>query len=127
MPVQFADQARSKVLGKALDEIVGRLATLDVERIILFGSYARGEVGRSTDLDLIVVMRTELRFLDRLDLVYRTAQPTVACDFLVYTPEELETLPATSDLVRTALREGKVVYEKERPSGGQTLAGPGRP
>ena len=116
MAARFADPARSQVLQRALDEIVGRLRTLDIERIVLFGSYARGEVRRSTDLDLMVVMPTELRFLDRLDLVYRTAQPRVACDFFVYTPEELETLPATSDLVRTALREGKVVYEKGRPS-----------
>jgi predicted nucleotidyltransferase len=39
-------------------------------RIILFGSRARGDSDEASDADLIVVYRTEKRFLDRLAELY---------------------------------------------------------
>ena len=112
MGVSFANVGRADRLRRELDAIVSRLRSLDVEKIILFGSFARSEGRSGRDLDLLVVMRTDARFVDRLDLMYRTARPTVACDFFVYTPEEMQWMPETSSLVRSALCEGDVLYEK---------------
>ncbi|MBN1772492.1 MAG: hypothetical protein JXB32_14580 [Deltaproteobacteria bacterium] len=39
----------------------------DVVRVILFESTARGRIAARSDVDLVVVQRTERRFLDRLD------------------------------------------------------------
>lgn len=38
-----------------------------VLRAIVFGSFARGEVSRHSDLDLILIQETDKRFLDRYD------------------------------------------------------------
>src|SRR3989304_4699438 len=107
MGVRFPDGKRLQQLRAALPAVVERVRRLDgVEKIIVFGSVARGTARSSADLDLIVIMHTQERFLDRLDRVYEAAQPDVACDILVYTPEEMATLPATSGFLRHALREG---------------------
>jgi predicted nucleotidyltransferase len=72
----------------------------------------RGDAGPASDLDLIVVQRTEKRFLDRIEEIIRLINPRCATDILVYTPEEILDLPKTSRFIRSALLEGKVLYEK---------------
>ena len=60
-----------------------------VERAIVFGSWARGEADGYSDLDLVVVLETELPRAQRgrcLDAVF-DALP-VAVDALIYTPAE---------------------------------------
>jgi len=108
--LQIQRQARQRRLEQELERMVSRLRTHGVQRVILFGSLARGDVRLGSDLDLIVVMNTDKRFLDRLDEVYRLLDPRVAVDLLVYTPEEFATLRETSSLVRRAVAEGKVLY-----------------
>ena len=57
-----------------------------IKKIILFGSVARGDVHRGSDLDLIIVQETDEKFLSRLEPFYRDAR--IAMDILVYTPGE---------------------------------------
>ena len=64
---------------------------------------ARGDVGSWSDVDLIVV-KTDKKFLDRLDEIYEDAD--VAMDVLVYTPEEFEKMKNRS-FIRKAIGEGK--------------------
>ncbi len=106
-------EEREQELSAALDRMLPKLIEMGALKVILFGSVARGDVGWSSDLDLIVVMDTQERFLDRLKSVYKAVSPGTACDILVYTPEEFEQMPAQSSMIRTALREGKVLYEAE--------------
>jgi predicted nucleotidyltransferase len=75
-------------------------------------SLSRGDAGPASDLDLIVVQRTEKRFLDRIDEIIRLINPGCAMDILVYTPKEIRNLLRTSRFIRAALDEGKVLYEK---------------
>jgi predicted nucleotidyltransferase len=82
----------------------------DVERVILFGSAARGEISPRSDVDLIIVQRTDRRFLDRLDEMYRLLLPAVGCDILVYTPEEFERLRTERPFVRRAVAEGVCLH-----------------
>lgn len=46
-------------------------AEFGIQKAIVFGSLARGEASRRSDLDLIVLWETEQRFLDRYDVVLR--------------------------------------------------------
>lgn len=88
---------------------------LHPERIILFGSAARGDIDEWSDVDLIVVRQTEKRFLDRLEEAYLRWTLPVAVDILVYTPEEFQTmLDEENPLVCEALSHGIVLYEKSR-------------
>jgi len=86
-----------------------------IVRAIVFGSFARGEASRHSDVDLILVQRTDRRFLERYEgLLYdlNVALPEATVDVLVYTPEELERIRKRAFLAR-ALREGVVIYESD--------------
>ncbi len=94
-------------LARSLEAIVA----LGAERVILFGSLATGNVGKASDIDLIIVKETDKRFLDRADEFYLAIDPTKAMDILVYTPQEFEAMQATSSFIRRAVPEGRVLYE----------------
>lgn len=79
-----------------------------IKRIILFGSVARGDIHRGSDLDLIIVQETNKKFLSRLEPFYRDAR--IAMDILVYTPEEFAAMTG-GVFLKNALRDGVVIYE----------------
>jgi predicted nucleotidyltransferase len=101
---------RQALLERELERIVDVLRRMDVQRIILFGSAARERITAWSDLDLIVVLDSDLPFIKRLGLLYERIQPRVGLDLLAYTPQEFETL-RERPFVRQALQEGKVLYE----------------
>ncbi len=81
-----------------------------IKKIILFGSVARGDVRRDSDLDLIIVQESDKKFLSRLEPFYRDAR--IAMDILVYTPDEFAAM-TEGIFLKNALRDGVVVYEAE--------------
>jgi len=102
------------LLKSSVNVIVNKLSGMEqVERISLFGSYARGKEDLFTDLDVLVIMRTDLDFVERLRFLYSKMAVPVDLDLLCYTPEEWENLK-TRPFFRRALQEEKVVYEKKR-------------
>lgn len=104
-------ERRRARLEAALPWVVERLKALGAKRVVLFGSLARGDVGKRSDLDLIVVLDAPGRFLDRLALVDEALKDRdVALDVLVYTSEEFDRLSRTRPFLRRALREGHVLY-----------------
>ena len=107
-----ARESRRSRLEAALPGMVERLKTLGAKRVVLFGSLARGEVGKRSDVDLIVVLDAPGRFLDRLALVDEALRDRdVPLDALVYTSDEFAELSRSRPFVRRALREGRVLYE----------------
>lgn len=105
------------VLDSAVRRIVERFRPL---RIILFGSRARGEAGRWSDMDLLVVL-PEVRdkraaMVEALRALNGLRDPQgvpVAVDVIVTTPAEIESRgDVPGSVLRSALREGKVVYER---------------
>ncbi len=103
---------RAEKLQNELNRIVPILAGHGVEKVVLFGSLRKGDIGPVSDIDLIVVQRTAKRFLDRIDDIIRLINPQCAMDIFVYTPEEIRILPKTNRFIRAALGEGSVLYEK---------------
>lgn len=95
--------------------IVECFRDLDPERIVLFGSAAREQADRWSDVDLILVVPTAKRFLDRLEDAYLRWTLPFAADILVYTPAEFEALVVEENpLISEALAHGVVLYEKPR-------------
>jgi len=106
-----AAAARQGVLARELARLAGVLAGAGALRVIVYGSFARGDVGPDSDLDLLVVVPEDgLGFLTRLGRLYALARPALPCDLLAYTEAELQALTEGSDLIATALREGRAVY-----------------
>ncbi|MGC8633408.1 MAG: nucleotidyltransferase domain-containing protein [Candidatus Limnocylindrales bacterium] len=104
-----------RTLAEWLPVIVARVAErFDPERILLFGSLARGEAGRDSDIDLLVVFRDALdRRSTAVALRVATADIPAPVDFLVTDLAEIERRGRIPGLaLGTALREGKVVYER---------------
>jgi predicted nucleotidyltransferase len=99
-----------------LRELVRRIrATAEPEKIILFGSRARGDEHSDSDLDIFIVMDSDLPRHKRPVPFYQAlAGLGVAKDILVYTPAEVEEWKTAScSLVATVLREGMVLYENQ--------------
>ncbi len=114
IPVRHAAMARKKVLSeKLLQEIVRRIVDVaKPEKIILFGSAARGEMGPNSDVDLLVIKRGKYhrgRLTGRIYMkMFGVGQ---AVDVIVVTPEEVERYRDTHCLViKPALHEGREVY-----------------
>lgn len=93
--------------------IYRRVKKYDPEKVILFGSQARGASDPYSDIDLVIVKKTHKPFLDRLKDVITLIKPNFAIDILVYTPEELQQMVSMGNpFVERVLREGIVIYEK---------------
>ena len=103
------------VVQKKIKEMVRRIVErFHPEQIILFGSYARGQAGPDSDVDLLVVTPVSGSKRD-LQLQVRLALHDIRLpkDIIVVTPEQVERqrdIPGT--IVRPAFLEGKVLYAK---------------
>lgn len=85
---------------------------LGLERVLLFGSRARGTASRRSDIDLFVVWDTPLAPLERIGRILselRDAPRPV--EAIVYTPRELRER-AQSRFVKRILAEGRVLHER---------------
>lgn len=101
----------------ALKEAVRRIVEVaDPEKIILFGSAARRQMGQGSDLDLLVIKRGEYNRGGLIGEVYRSMHGFGhSVDILLATPEEVERYRNSYCLVfYPALREGRVIYEKDK-------------
>jgi len=105
------------VLASAVQRLVERFQPL---RIVLFGSRARGEAGRWSDFDFLMVLPEvqdkRAAMVEALRALNGLRDPQgmpVAVDVIVTTPAEIETRgDVPGSVLRSALREGKVVYER---------------
>ncbi|HIJ64941.1 MAG TPA: nucleotidyltransferase domain-containing protein [Candidatus Hydrogenedentes bacterium] len=94
-------------------DLVDRIvAAVHPERIIVFGSSARGEAGRYSDIDLLVVAPEGAHRRKTAQAIYRALLGSgLHVDVAVATPSDLEKYRDSPVLVyRQALREGKELY-----------------
>ena len=99
-----------------LEEIVHKLVeAVDPDRIILFGSRARGDSRPDSDVDLLIVKDSDQPTHRRTIPAYRALTGLgVPKDIIWRTPAEVEEWSAVPNYVTTrAIREGKVLYEKQ--------------
>jgi len=110
MPMFSPQETQQKI-----QEMVHRIVeNFHPERVVLFGSYARGTPGPDSDVDLLVIMpisspKRELRINIRMQL----HGLGIAKDIIVATPQEFEIyrdIPGT--VIRAAHLEGKTLYER---------------
>jgi len=96
-----------------IDHILNRLKKYKPEKIILFGSHARGLADPYSDIDLVIIKKTKKLFLDRIKDVIKIIKPNFAIDILVYTPEEFQKMSSDGNaFLEFVVKEGKIIYEK---------------
>lgn len=102
----------SHALNQELQRIIAILQTeYHPMKIILFGSTESGDADANSDLDLVVIKKTDQRFYDRIGHIIRLVKPRESVDFLVYTPEEYARLARESWFVGEEIaKKGRVVY-----------------
>lgn len=104
---------KGRVKPAILADVVRRVVNAaHPEKIILFGSAARGEMGPNSDLDLLVIKGGKYNRRRLTTVIYRNLYGADApVDVVVVTPEEVERYRDTHCLVICpALKEGRVVY-----------------
>ncbi len=103
-------------VAETLPDAIGRIVSeLKPEKIILFGSYAYGKPSPDSDVDLLVIMKTKAKEIDRFVAVSNLLYPRqFPVDILVRTPQEIEaeTRKKGNFFMREILKKGKVLYER---------------
>jgi len=111
--VSAKNQNRKKMIGEMVNRIVEHF---DPEKIILFGSSARGDAGPDSDVDLLVVMPVRGSKREKqLEIRSLLHGIRLAKDIVVSRPEDFDW---RKDVVGTieypATKEGKVLYARDR-------------
>lgn len=104
--------ARASERRALLDIAVGRLRErlpllVGARSALVFGSYATGRVGPTSDLDVMVILDDDGQpWNERCARAARELDLGVPCDLIVYTPGEFAHLKETRNFVARAAREG---------------------
>ena len=107
-------RAKKKILTEdILQEIVRRIvAAVRPEKIILFGSAAREQMGPDSDLDLLVIKPCGHRRRTARKIERSLIGIGIPTDVIVAKPQDIERYKDTIGLIyRPALREGKTIYD----------------
>ncbi|MEM4311895.1 MAG: nucleotidyltransferase domain-containing protein [Nitrososphaerales archaeon] len=99
----------TQLLQMSVKRIVSELSD-KVEKISLFGSFSKRS-DLFTDLDILIIMKTEKPFLERLKEIYSLLSLPVDADILCYTPEEFEKIK-NRGFFKKILAEEVILYEK---------------
>jgi len=87
-----------------------------IERVILFGSFARGDFGKDSDVDLILIDKKFRKkgaferskgFWIKWHVKHKIPYPV---DFLCYTPEEFEEKRKRIGIVSESVEEGVEIF-----------------
>jgi predicted nucleotidyltransferase len=100
---------------KTIEQMVTRIVEhFRPQRVILFGSRARGDAQDDSDFDLLIIAPSnEPRWRRTVPVYRRLTGLGIPKDIVWWTPEEIaEWRNVKSHFINTVLREGRVLYEK---------------
>ena len=104
----------SPQVAKVVDEVTRRiLSTVQPQRVLLFGSGARGEYNKDSDLDILVIMSEDVHRRKLAQKIYRSLRGLGApVDVIVVTEDDVKNYGDKPGLIlRPAIKEGQVLYD----------------
>lgn len=101
---------------KQIDDFAGEIASrFSPEKIILFGSWARGQAYAGSDVDMLVVLDHTGRNVDKAFEIEDAIDPRFALDLMVRTPTDIQRRIAMNDyFIREIVEQGQVLYDRHR-------------
>ena len=104
---------RKRIPQKAIDQVVEQIVEkFKPHKIILFGSYGRGKPRPESDVDMLVIMDTQLKDIQQAIQICQQIEYRFGLDLIVHTPKYLAQRVKMGDwFLRDVLREGKVIYD----------------
>ncbi|MEK9130043.1 MAG: nucleotidyltransferase domain-containing protein [Patescibacteria group bacterium] len=98
-------------LQKNLKQIIKDLKPYKPEKIILYGSCARGDFREDSDIDLLIIKETKKDFFSRINDVGRLVSHKIPMDILIFTPEEVKKRLDLKDFFfEEMIQKGKIIY-----------------
>ena len=107
---------RPRVTKSLLAGIAQRIAEkFRPQKVVLFGSFAKGAPDQDSDVDLLVVMDSKEPMSQRIRRVTEVAKvPFLPMDIIVRTPAEIDERLAKGDFfIADILNKGKVLYQRD--------------
>lgn len=109
-PDNFINRKSNKIVKRFINLIIKKF---NLKKIIIFGSFARGDYHKGSDLDLVIVGEFKERFIDRIGKIMELNESDLEIDVMVYTEEEFQKMiKERRPFIGQVLDEGIVVYEK---------------
>lgn len=97
--------------------LIEKIKPLNPEKIILFGSFAKGEEKPESDIDILIIKQTKKKPADRIGEVLPLIWGHIPhIEPQVFTPEEFSQAIAENRffITQEVLKYGKTIYEKAR-------------
>jgi predicted nucleotidyltransferase len=113
--MEAVDNQGKAGVGEKIREMARRIAEqFSPEKIILFGSHARGDAGPDSDVDLLVVMSGPGSERERtIGMRMAVRGLGLAKDICVVTADDIDRYrDVLGTIIKPALSEGKVLYER---------------
>ena len=103
---------RQRAVRAEIERLTAALKARGAHLVVLFGSRARGQATRWSDIDLLAVLPcpADETYAGRLARLATELDPQVPVDLLVYSPEEFAEVKTSSLFVREALEQGEVLH-----------------
>ncbi len=108
--VKMLKEKHLREFKQELNRVISELINLGAIKIIEFGSSVREELSLTSDIDLIVIIKTDQNFVERSAAIYKKVKPKDV-DLLIYTPIEFKRMKKENLFIQHVLKEGKVIYE----------------
>lgn len=109
------DIERSGEVREKIDEYVREVVErLHPNLVVLFGSFASGDINEGSDVDILVVEDFKEDFLDRIRTLMDLNRFRIPIEPVGYTPKEFEKMQKRGNLfIAEVLEKGKVLYESQ--------------
>lgn len=96
---------------KQIKKLLNCLKSYEPQKVVLFGSSARGEFVKGSDLDVLIIKQTKEPFWERQKKVARLLKTDCSVDVLVLTPAEVKkALNDVQPFIYDVIHQGKVIY-----------------